>query len=238
MSRFKSVLTLISIIAILYSIVAANDEKPAQEPKKQSQPRRYGQAEVSEFVRAGEGLEFVCCIDDWPDIIGKNITVVIDQIQQPQYIGDDKAFYHSQVSKYLEENLKSAKITLSNIQRSPEKFAIIADVRVDELYLAAELIKQGLAEIKKEPPAEKIIEKPVKLIPRPTEPPPELIKPLKSDISQADKDTQFVASSAGSVFHKISCHSAQRIKEENLVRYKSRDEAIADGKRPCQRCKP
>jgi hypothetical protein len=51
-------------------------------------------------------------------------------------------------------------------------------------------------------------------------------------------ESKFVASKNSKVFHKPDCPSAQKIKPENLVTYGSRDEAIAAGKRPCERCNP
>ena len=48
----------------------------------------------------------------------------------------------------------------------------------------------------------------------------------------------YVASKNSDVFHKPDCSSAKRISPENLVRYATRGEAIAAGKRPCQRCEP
>jgi biotin carboxyl carrier protein len=48
----------------------------------------------------------------------------------------------------------------------------------------------------------------------------------------------YVASKNSGVFHKPDCSSAKRISSENLVRYATRGEAIAAGKRPCQRCNP
>ena len=49
---------------------------------------------------------------------------------------------------------------------------------------------------------------------------------------------EFVASKNSVVFHKPDCSSVGRISEKNLVGYKSRREAIEDGKRPCRICKP
>ncbi len=48
----------------------------------------------------------------------------------------------------------------------------------------------------------------------------------------------FVASARSQVFHKAGCKSAAKISEKNLVRYASRDEAIAAGKHPCHECNP
>ena len=62
----------------------------------------------------------------------------------------------------------------------------------------------------------------------------------KSDIAAAVviSDNQYAASKNGRAFHKSDCSSVKKILDENLVYYKSRDEAIQSGKRPCMRCKP
>jgi hypothetical protein len=48
----------------------------------------------------------------------------------------------------------------------------------------------------------------------------------------------YVASKNSKVFHKSTCTWAKRIAPENLVHYKTREEAINDGKRPCKTCEP
>jgi hypothetical protein len=64
-------------------------------------------------------------------------------------------------------------------------------------------------------------------------------------LEQADKNEnstaveyRFVSSSNSNVFHKPGCRWAQNISKENLVIYKSREEAIKAGKRPCKTCNP
>jgi hypothetical protein len=87
--------------------------------------------------------------------------------------------------------------------------------------------------------------------------PPTVSVEKKSDVNQprpqlrkatTEKDTKpakqqaveatFVASKNSQVFHKAGCSSAKRISPNNLVNYATRDEAIAAGKRPCERCNP
>jgi len=48
----------------------------------------------------------------------------------------------------------------------------------------------------------------------------------------------YVASKNSQIFHKAGCKSAAKISEKNLVRYNTRDEAIAAGKKRCHECNP
>ncbi|MEN6333705.1 MAG: hypothetical protein ABFE01_05550 [Phycisphaerales bacterium] len=48
----------------------------------------------------------------------------------------------------------------------------------------------------------------------------------------------FVASKSGNVFHRSDCRWAQNISGDNRIGYKTREEAIQAGKRPCKSCKP
>ena len=40
------------------------------------------------------------------------------------------------------------------------------------------------------------------------------------------------------ILHKSSCGSVGKMKDENKVFYKNREEAIAEGYKPCGKCKP
>ena len=49
---------------------------------------------------------------------------------------------------------------------------------------------------------------------------------------------EFIGSKSSNVFHKSDCRWASNISSENLVSYKTREEAAKAGKRPCKRCNP
>jgi hypothetical protein len=49
---------------------------------------------------------------------------------------------------------------------------------------------------------------------------------------------KYVASKSSTIFHKPDCRWAGNISQRNLVTYKSKDEAIKAGKRPCKTCNP
>jgi hypothetical protein len=59
---------------------------------------------------------------------------------------------------------------------------------------------------------------------------------IKTDAESAT--AKYVASKSSNVFHKPDCRWAKNISSENLVTYKSKDEAIKAGKRPCKTCNP
>jgi len=48
----------------------------------------------------------------------------------------------------------------------------------------------------------------------------------------------YVASKSSDIFHKPECRWAQNISKKNLVTYKSKQEAIKAGKKPCKTCNP
>ena len=60
----------------------------------------------------------------------------------------------------------------------------------------------------------------------------------KTDVNPAISEYKYVASKNSNIFHKPECRWAKNISEENLVKYKSKDEAIKAGKRPCKTCNP
>jgi hypothetical protein len=49
---------------------------------------------------------------------------------------------------------------------------------------------------------------------------------------------KYVASNSSNIFHKPQCRWTQNISKRNLITYKSKDEAIKAGKRPCKTCNP
>jgi len=48
----------------------------------------------------------------------------------------------------------------------------------------------------------------------------------------------FLSSKSSQVFHRPDCRWAQNIASDNRVGYKSREEAVQAGRRPCKTCKP
>ena len=57
-------------------------------------------------------------------------------------------------------------------------------------------------------------------------------------IKVAPAEITYVASKRSKVFHRADCPSGKAIAPKNLVSYRTRQQALADGKRPCKRCNP
>ncbi len=247
------------VLMVFVAALWAADEDAGYAAAVQAKPaeaaRQFGDAGVSRVVQVGEGFSFVCCVDEWPDVVGRDVAVIIGKIEMPGALGaEGKNFYDKQLAKYLQERLAGGKVELCNITRAADRFALVADVKVDGRYLAAELIKQGFAKAI-EPPAmpaptqqyrdQKGAGEPQTTADRGQSPPATPQQP--SDPKEAAKPADaadpaiaaaFMGSKNSDLFHKIDCSSAKRITEKNAVYFKTAKEAAAAGKKPCSRCKP
>ena len=52
------------------------------------------------------------------------------------------------------------------------------------------------------------------------------------------QEYKYAASKNSDIFHYIDCSYVKKIKPEDLILFKTREEAIASGRRPCKKCKP
>ena len=53
-----------------------------------------------------------------------------------------------------------------------------------------------------------------------------------------DIESVYIGNKNSHVFHSASCNSVKDMKEKNKIEFQSRDEAIANGYKPCSRCNP
>jgi len=62
---------------------------------------------------------------------------------------------------------------------------------------------------------------------------------VKSETKTSEsQEYKYAASKNSDVFHYFSCSYVASITPENLIRFKTREEAIASGRRPCKKCNP
>lgn len=163
-------------------------------------------------VNTSKTFQFKCDIKNYPPIVGKNMNIIIDDIE-PNIVEPND------VLPFLENTFRNAKIIqLKNLKRG-ESFCIVADVYCNKKNLSETLIKKGYAVKSKISTS--------------------LPKKLNTEFEKAgSKKLRYVGSKTSKVFHKNTCKWAKSIAKKNKASYKSREEAIDKGKRPCKTCKP
>lgn len=113
----------------------------------QAKKTHYGSATVAEITSIYDGDTFRANIEGFPTIVGEHMSIRVNGIDTPELRG--KCEYEKQQARkakqFTVQQLRGAKkITLKNIQRG-KYFRLIADVYVDDVNLAQQLIRYELA---------------------------------------------------------------------------------------------
>ncbi|MGE0085578.1 MAG: thermonuclease family protein [Desulfococcaceae bacterium] len=106
----------------------------------------YGNA-VCKFLKNCDGDTLTVNIPDWPDIVGKKISIRIFGIDTPELRGTSgRTKELARNAKRLTENLcrNAVKLELRNIRRD-KYFRLLAEVYADDKNVADILVKNGLA---------------------------------------------------------------------------------------------
>lgn len=109
--------------------------------------KTYGNIVVDRVGTVIDGDSFKVDIAEWPDVVGKGITVRINGIDTPELRGKCSAEKRlaREAKQFTVEILRKAKrVELRNIQRG-KYFRLIADVYVDGENLGKRLVKERLA---------------------------------------------------------------------------------------------
>ncbi|MCK5603005.1 thermonuclease family protein [Candidatus Pacearchaeota archaeon] len=109
--------------------------------------KTYGEAIVTEVTSIYDGDTFRANIEGFPAIIGERMAIRIAGIDTPEMRDKDPKVKElaQQAKQFTVKRLREGKhIVLKNIQRG-KYFRIVADVYIDGVSLADELIKTGLA---------------------------------------------------------------------------------------------
>ena len=107
----------------------------------------YGTVSVSRVIRVIDGDTFVVDIDQFPDLIGKHISVRINGIDTPELRGkcDREKDLAVKAKERVDTLLKIADtIVLENLSRG-SFFRIVADVIIDGVDLGEIILNEGLA---------------------------------------------------------------------------------------------
>jgi endonuclease YncB( thermonuclease family) len=110
-----------------------------------SSNKNYGSIKIKEIVRVYDGDTFYANLLGVHPIIGNNIGIRINGIDTPERRGGTCKEFAMEVRAYLEYRMvRAKKIELNNISRG-KYFRIVADVYIDGVNIAEELIRKGYA---------------------------------------------------------------------------------------------
>lgn len=107
----------------------------------------YGRVTVDEVRSIYDADTFRVTINDWPDIIGKSMSIRVLGVDAPEMRGkcQSEKLAARRAKQHTVELLRSAKvIELTNMKRG-KYFRILANVMIDGKSLATSLINNGLA---------------------------------------------------------------------------------------------
>jgi len=175
----------------------------------------FGNVIVSKLNSVEKDCLICCDIDSWPAVIGKNIKVKIRDMQFSFADANDALIRNELADKTAEmirQKIDQAEsVELADIGRG-DGFFILAKVVLDGNDISDYLIASGLAR--------------------------KITVGESSSNQELPKDAKFVASQNSKVFHCLDCKWVQNIDAENLIYFKTRQEAIDTGRRACKSCEP
>ncbi len=166
-------------------------------------------------------------------------TIELESGERIRYIGidtpeKDQAFYR-EATERNRELLRKGKLKLEYDKDKKDNWGrILAYVWIDTVMVNAELIKMGLASVYMISPNFKYKDELTACQKQAR------INKLGIWVIPTPPEKYYVASkhSQGLVFHRPECQWARKIKNDNLVRFDTKDEALDLGYSPCRTCKP
>jgi micrococcal nuclease len=166
-------------------------------------------------------------------------TIVLNNGKTVRYIGVDTPekdeLFFPEATEANREMLCGKKISLEyDIEKQDTYGRTLAYVWVDSVLVNAELIKKGLASVYCFSPNLKYRDRFLSLQKQARE------RKIGIWSIQVSPEDYYVASKKSKrfVFHRPDCPWAERIKTDNLIWFKTRDEALDSGYSPCRTCKP
>ena len=130
-------------------------------------------------------------------------------------------------------------ILLKNIQRGTS-FCIHADIYVNGKDLGDFLVEKGFVKRILKVPSRQQESNAVSLVISPSPVPASgIMQPVAQPNQQkSTQEQRFVASKSSKIFHSADCPHTKRISEERTVYFRTREQAINSGRRPCKTCRP
>jgi len=202
--------------------------------------------------------------DTFKGIIGSDtVTVRLIGVDCPESKKNKKAYSDAKKSKddietiiamgelakeFTKKQLKDNKTVYLefDVGRNDKYYRILAYVWLnDTLMLNRLLLKEGYAQIMTIPPNVKYREEFLEIYKSARENEkglwaPVLILPIKQKEEDSKKATPkfYIGNKQSKIFHNPECSSAKKMSDENKVIFKTREEALNAGFKPCKRCNP
>lgn len=107
----------------------------------------YGRVTVDEVRSIYDADTFHVTINDWPDIIGKSMSIRVLGVDAPEMRGkcQSEKLAARRAKQHTVELLRSAKVIELTNMKCGKYFRILANVMIDGKSLADSLIKNGFA---------------------------------------------------------------------------------------------
>lgn len=237
------------LLSVSVAICIFSDLKPSNTAPSQNLGIQTSQASQTDQAAIYEQASLVH-VDRVID--GDTIEVLIDNKKyKVRYIGIDTsepASFGKPAGLFAEEaSAKNSELVLGKTVRLEKDVSetdrydrLLRYVYVGDLFINAELVRTGYAQVFTYPPDVKYQDLFLELQRQARE--------SKLGLwAYSDNETVIVTSAApiryignrnSKIFHYESCSSVGDMKESNKVIFYSRDEAITQGYRPCKRCEP
>ncbi len=181
---------------------------------------------------------------------GKDVKVRLVGVDTPETVHPSKPVEHygKEASRFTTNLLKGERVYLIGepLPRAFDRYGrLLAYVyrAPDGLFVNAEIIRQGYGHAYTQIPSKYMQEfKQLEQFARKAEkglwaPVPLVVTP-KGEARSDAAEYVYVASVNSEVFHYPNCRWAKKISLRNLVGFKSREDALKSGRRPCKVCKP
>ncbi len=196
-----------------------------------SDPNQPADAVVAYVRHIDNNCTLLCDIEGFPPIIGQSMPVKLKDLKlaaSEEANQKIKAFLNLRL---MNQGESENEIRLANIQRG-KTFCFCADIRHNGKDLGELLIEMGLAY--------RVIEvKTSESVIPPTEMPGAIpTTPTKVSPASPPANSGYVASKTSKIFHRADCYHVRRMNMAKAVNFKTRQEAIKTGRRPCKSCNP
>jgi endonuclease YncB( thermonuclease family) len=193
--------------------------------------RMYGDVDVTAVTKVYKDYIFHCNIDTWPAIIGENVPVRISGVTyrstKPVNKSDEdvRREVGDFITAVLQKAITAKTLKLRNIKRG-KSFCLIASVSIDGEDLGKMLIEKGFAKLAMYGEVDGSL----------TTDRNGSRTAVSAQMGIDLAGMQYLGSKSSKVFHKPDCRFARVISWKNVVKFKTLDDAVNEGRRPCKSC--